>query len=107
MRRPITMPESVLKALGGEQDNLLVAALDITSADAAQVAVGAAVARFGRIDVLIDNAATFQEGYFEEISEAQMRAQIETKRPLWAASRTRPPQGERPAGSAQGGRPGL
>lgn len=71
-------PDSVLKALGGEQDNLLVAALDITSADAAQVAVDAAVARFGRIDVLINNAATFQAGYFEEISEAQMRAQIET-----------------------------
>ncbi|MFI1030530.1 SDR family oxidoreductase [Streptomyces sp. NPDC020951] len=71
-------PDNVLKALGGKQDNLLVAALDITSADAAQVAVDAAVARFGRIDVLINNAATFQAGYFEEISEAQMRAQIET-----------------------------
>ncbi|MER5184931.1 SDR family oxidoreductase [Streptomyces sp. NPDC002896] len=71
-------PDSVLKALGGEQDNLLVAALDITSADAAQAAVDAAVARFGRVDVLINNAATFQAGYFEEISEAQMRAQIET-----------------------------
>ncbi|MFI9781042.1 SDR family oxidoreductase [Streptomyces sp. NPDC051956] len=71
-------PDSVLKALGGEQDNLLVAALDITSSDAAQTAVDAAVARFGRIDVLINNAATFQAGYFEEISDAQMRAQIET-----------------------------
>ncbi|MEU9780696.1 SDR family oxidoreductase [Streptomyces phaeochromogenes] len=71
-------PDSVLKALGGEQDNLLVAALDITRADAAQTAVDATVGRFGRIDVLINNAATFQAGYFEEISEAQMRAQIET-----------------------------
>ncbi|MFJ7193981.1 MULTISPECIES: SDR family oxidoreductase [unclassified Streptomyces] len=71
-------PESVLHALGGEQDNLLVTALDITSADAARAAVEAAVARFGRLDVLINNAATFQAGYFEEISEAQMRAQIET-----------------------------
>ncbi|MEU5598440.1 SDR family oxidoreductase [Streptomyces sp. NPDC020298] len=71
-------PENVLKALGGEHDNLLVTALDITSTDAAQAAVDAAVTRFGRIDVLINNAATFQAGYFEEISDAQMRAQMET-----------------------------
>ncbi|MFJ3699604.1 SDR family oxidoreductase [Streptomyces sp. NPDC090052] len=71
-------PENVLDALGGEQNNLLVTALDITSTAAARAAVDAAVARFGRIDVLINNAATFQAGYFEEISEAQMRAQIET-----------------------------
>ncbi|MFD5871456.1 SDR family oxidoreductase [Streptomyces sp. NPDC060322] len=71
-------PENVLDALGGEQDNLLATALDITSTAAARAAVDAAVARFGRIDVLINNAASFQAGYFEEISEAQMRAQIET-----------------------------
>ncbi|MFC9235076.1 SDR family oxidoreductase [Streptomyces decoyicus] len=71
-------PANVLEALGGEQDNLLVTTLDITRADAAQAAVDAAVTRFGRIDVLINNAATFQAGYFEEISDAQMRAQIET-----------------------------
>ncbi|MCX4552969.1 SDR family oxidoreductase [Streptomyces sp. NBC_01387] len=71
-------PESVLDALGGEQDNLLVTALDITGPDSARSAVDAAVSRFGRIDVLINNAATFQAGYFEEISDAQMRAQIET-----------------------------
>lgn len=62
----------------GEQGNLLVTALDITSPDAARMAVDAAVAGFGRIDVLINNAAGFQAGYFEEISDAQMRAQIET-----------------------------
>lgn len=71
-------PESVLEALGGKQDNLLVASLDITSPDAARAAVGTAVTRFGRIDVLINNAATFQAGYFEEVSDAQMRAQMET-----------------------------
>ncbi|MFF1646636.1 SDR family oxidoreductase [Streptomyces sp. NPDC058240] len=71
-------PDSVLEALGGEQENLLVTALDITSPDAARLAVDAAVAGFGRIDVLINNAAGFQAGYFEEISDAQMRAQIET-----------------------------
>ncbi len=49
-------PANVLEALGGEQDNLLAAALDITDLDAAYTSVDAAVARFGRIDVLINNA---------------------------------------------------
>ncbi|MFJ8376365.1 SDR family oxidoreductase [Streptomyces sp. NPDC094461] len=71
-------PDDVLDALGGEQANLLVTALNITSPEAARSTVEAAVAAFGRIDVLINNAARFQAGYFEEISDAQMRAQIET-----------------------------
>ncbi|GAA1373670.1 SDR family NAD(P)-dependent oxidoreductase [Streptomyces beijiangensis] len=71
-------PAGVIEALGGEQDNLLVTALDITDPDSAQAAVGAAVAKFGRIDVLVNNAANFHAGYFEEISPAQMRRQIET-----------------------------
>ncbi|TJZ98243.1 SDR family oxidoreductase [Actinacidiphila oryziradicis] len=71
-------PEHVLEALGGEQDNLLATALDITDPATAQSAVQAAVERFGRIDVLVNNAANFYAGYFEEISDAQMRAQIET-----------------------------
>ncbi|MFC8661287.1 SDR family oxidoreductase [Streptomyces sp. NPDC057199] len=71
-------PRKALDALGGERDNLLALSLDITSLDAADAAVKAATEKFGRIDVLINNAATFQAGYFEEISDAQMRAQIET-----------------------------
>ncbi|ASQ99695.1 SDR family NAD(P)-dependent oxidoreductase [Streptomyces sp. 11-1-2] len=71
-------PERVLETLGGEQDDLLVAALDITGPAAAETAVEAAVDRFGRIDVLINNAANFYAGFFEELSEAQVRAQIET-----------------------------
>ncbi|MFI5472135.1 SDR family oxidoreductase [Streptomyces cacaoi] len=71
-------PEQVVEALGGEQDNLLVTALDITDLDNAHAAVREAVDRFGRIDVLVNNAANFYAGYFEEISDAQMRQQIET-----------------------------
>ena len=70
-------PKQVQELLG-ERDNLLAAALDITDPDDAEAVVAAAVERFGRIDVLINNAATFQAGYFEEISDAAMRAQVET-----------------------------
>ncbi|MEV0599896.1 SDR family oxidoreductase [Streptomyces sp. NPDC050315] len=71
-------PAKVLEALGGEQDNLLVTRLDITDLDNAHAAATQAVERFGRIDVLINNAANFYAGYFEEISPEQMRAQIDT-----------------------------
>ena len=71
-------PEEVEKALGGPQDNLLATKLDVTSLDDAQTAAQAAVDRFGRIDVLINNAGNFFAGFFEEISPAHMRQQIET-----------------------------
>ena len=61
----------------GEQDNLLPVTLDITDEDQAKAAVAAAVGRFGRIDVLVNNAGLFYAGYFEEISPTQFRHQME------------------------------
>jgi NAD(P)-dependent dehydrogenase (short-subunit alcohol dehydrogenase family) len=69
-------PDAVGKALGAAH-NLLVVKLDITNPADAEAAVQAAVERFGRIDVLINNAASFQAGFFEEISPDQFREQIE------------------------------
>jgi len=71
-------PAEVEKALGGPQDNLLVTQLDVTSPEDAEAAVQAGVDRFGRIDVLINNAGNLFTGYFEEISATQMRQQFET-----------------------------
>jgi NAD(P)-dependent dehydrogenase (short-subunit alcohol dehydrogenase family) len=62
----------------GEHERLLVTELDITEPQSAQRAVAAAAARFGRIDVLVNNAGTFFGGFFEELSPQQVRSQIET-----------------------------
>ena len=62
----------------GEHDDLLAVSLDITDPDSIDAAVKAAIDRFGRIDVLVNNAGNFQAGYFEEISPEQFRAQMET-----------------------------
>jgi NAD(P)-dependent dehydrogenase (short-subunit alcohol dehydrogenase family) len=69
--------ESITEALG-EHDELLAVALDVTDTAAAQTAVQAAVLRFGRLDVLVNNAGSFKAGFFEEMSPEDWRAQIET-----------------------------
>ncbi|MFU8946182.1 SDR family NAD(P)-dependent oxidoreductase [Mycetocola zhadangensis] len=69
--------QKVTAALG-EHENLLALSLDITDPQASITAAQAAVDRFGRIDVLVNNAGNFYAGYFEEISDQQMRKQMET-----------------------------
>src|SRR4051794_17316722 len=69
---------SAVSAAVGEADDLLVVELDITSPASAEAAVRAALERFGRIDVLVNNAGNFFAGFFEELSPEQVRHQIET-----------------------------
>src|SRR3954451_15660147 len=70
-------PETVAQAVGAAKD-LLTVRLDGTDPASAQAAVQAAVDRFGRIDVLVNNAGNFIAGFFEEIIPDDFRAQIET-----------------------------
>ena len=70
-------PERVSAAIG-ESGDLLAIKLDVTNPTDGEAAVAAAVDRFGRIDVLVNNAGNFNAGFFEELSPEEFRAQIET-----------------------------
>ena len=73
----------------GATDNVLVLKLDVTQPDQVAAAIQATMARFGRIDVLVNNAGI---GYFaavEESEEAEVRKMFEvnvfgTGRMIWA-----------------------
>src|SRR3954447_4327281 len=62
----------------GEADELLVVELDITSPVSAKAAVQSTLDRFGRIDVLVNNAGNFFAGFFEELSVEQFEQQMAT-----------------------------
>ncbi len=70
-------PRKVAAAVGDHND-LLSIKLDVTRPDDARTAVETAVGKFGRIDVLVNNAGNFYAGFFEELSPEQVRYQIET-----------------------------
>jgi NAD(P)-dependent dehydrogenase (short-subunit alcohol dehydrogenase family) len=69
--------DSVTKAIG-EAENLLVVKLDVTSAADSEAAVNTAIEKFGRIDALVNNAANFYAGFFEELTIEQIDKQLQT-----------------------------
>ncbi len=74
LRRPERL--DALKARHG--DRLWVAPLDVTDTDAVRRTVDAAFAALGRIDVVVSNAAYGLFGAAEEVTNAQIRQQIDT-----------------------------
>ena len=69
--------DRVAKAIGGAA-NLLIVKLDVTRQADAEASVKAAVDKFGRIDVLANNAANFVAGFFEELTQEQIGQQLQT-----------------------------
>ena len=68
----------VADALGPDNDRLLTLELDVARAPQAHTAVADAVARFGGIDVLVNNAGYGHLGYFEETTDEDIEAQFAT-----------------------------
>jgi NAD(P)-dependent dehydrogenase (short-subunit alcohol dehydrogenase family) len=69
--------DSVAKVLG-ENENLLIVKLDVTKPTDSDEAVKAAIKKFGRIDVLVNNAANFIAGFFEELTQKEIEQQLQT-----------------------------
>jgi NAD(P)-dependent dehydrogenase (short-subunit alcohol dehydrogenase family) len=70
--------DKVAKAIGVSSDNLFIVKLDVTNPQKIEAAVNSAVDKFGTIDVLVNNAANFYAGFFEELSPRQIEQQIAT-----------------------------
>jgi NAD(P)-dependent dehydrogenase (short-subunit alcohol dehydrogenase family) len=67
-------PRAVLDAISDADDRLLAVALDVSDPAQISAAVDAAIARFGRIDALVNNAGRGLVGSVEETSDAEARA---------------------------------
>lgn len=70
-------PDKVEAAVGAHPD-LLCFRLDITRPEDSDAAIAATVQKFGRLDVLVNNAGNFHAGFFEELSPEQVRDQLDT-----------------------------
>ena len=81
-------------------DTLLVLPLDVTDRPAVFAAVRQAYDHFGRLDVVVNNAGYGQFGMIEELSEAELRDQIETNLfgALWVTQAALPLLREQGAG---------
>src|ERR1700709_1579985 len=67
----------VLQFSGTTEKNFLALKLDVTNPSDRKSAFEAAVNKFGRIDVLVNNAGSANAGRFEEYSEDQIRDLME------------------------------
>jgi NAD(P)-dependent dehydrogenase (short-subunit alcohol dehydrogenase family) len=74
-------------------DSVLALPLDVTDRPAVFATVEHAFAHFGRVDVVVNNAGYGQFGMIEELSEAELRDQIETNLfgALWVTQAALPP----------------
>ncbi|MFE3229804.1 oxidoreductase [Nocardia sp. NPDC059228] len=70
-------PEQLADLVSRYGPQVRTAALDVIDADAARAAVDSAVAAFGRLDVVVNNAGYANSAPIEEMSEKDFREQFE------------------------------
>ncbi len=71
-------PEQLAALVDSYGDRILPLNLDVTDADAAIAAIAAARKRFGRIDVVVNNAGYANVAPIETVDDGDFRAQFET-----------------------------
>jgi NAD(P)-dependent dehydrogenase (short-subunit alcohol dehydrogenase family) len=71
-------PEQVGEIVAAAPDRALAVKLDVTRPEDARAAVQATVAKFGRLDVLVNNAGYANVNSVEDVAEDDFRAQMET-----------------------------
>jgi len=73
-RRPETLDDLVAR----DPDRVLALSLDVTRAEQVEAAVAGALERFGRLDVVVNNAGHGSVGAIEEIDPTDLRAIMDT-----------------------------
>ncbi|HEY8019557.1 MAG TPA: SDR family NAD(P)-dependent oxidoreductase [Thermoanaerobaculia bacterium] len=76
VRRP-EQAEALAGAFEGRQDRVLVVAGDVASSAAVEELVARVLDRFGRLDILVNNAAAAYSTRFEQISEDEWRRALD------------------------------
>jgi len=71
-------PEDLKDLVRQHGDQIRAVALDVTDAAAARASVATATSAFGRLDVVVNNAGYGHFGMIEELTEAEVRSQLET-----------------------------
>jgi NAD(P)-dependent dehydrogenase (short-subunit alcohol dehydrogenase family) len=70
--------KAIADVLGPDNEQLLSVKLDVANAYQARPAVDVAVAKFGAIDVLVNNAGYGHVGFLEELTAEDAQAQFAT-----------------------------
>ena len=71
-------PETLDALVDKYGDNVLALKLDVTDRDADRAAVDEAAGQFGQLDIVVNNAGYGHFGMVEELTEDELRAQLET-----------------------------
>lgn len=66
-----------IENIGGSTENLLPLRVDITKEDEVKAAIAQGIERFGRIDVVLNNAGYYLVGSIEEISDEEFRKTVD------------------------------